>query len=489
MPAGVLSIISTTRDGHLWIVGARQRKNHDGNSLLLSLAQTHTPEEAQIYILEFGSGSLRQLDALPHVGSVIRLQEKEKIQRLLNFLDAELEKRTAHDTTSIDLEHFKAPPAIFVVINNYAEMRTNYPDEADRLSRYVRDGKAAGIHLIITTNRGPELSKMVSSNIARRLVLQLASRDEYMDVVGRIVPPLSFHSEGRGYWVDDGFCEFQAASDPGTAKARIKEMDKAWTGERPVKIGTIPGCIPVSTLLEMLGKKKSASKTRIPVGIAYETLDVISPDLLRELPAWLILGPRESGKSNFMACVAQSLMKNDPAQWKISAFSLRRSLLADLPKRVPGVEFTSTVKAVSARLQEYTRMITEHEERDNCKYLFLLDDLGAFFEPGAEEVITALNALVAATLARRDVFLMAAGLMDELRMQLASPVIKVFRQSHTGIVLSKDTSELDWLGAQISLEYRRLDFPAGRGFFISKGRPVMVQTPFIGECSGKKESL
>lgn len=44
-------------------------------------------------------------------------------------------------------------PAIFMVINNFAELRTNYPDQAERISRIVRDGNAVGLHVIITTNQ------------------------------------------------------------------------------------------------------------------------------------------------------------------------------------------------------------------------------------------------------------------------------------------------------------------------------------------------
>ena len=481
----ILSINFNDKDGHLWIVGAPgSGKAMTVTSLLLSLAQTHTPDEAQIYILEFGSGSLRLLEALPHVGSVIRLQEKERIQRLLNFLDRELERRSMTESTLSDGTK-KTPPAIFVVINNYAEMRSNYPDEADRISRYIRDGKAAGIHLIITTNRGPELSRMVSSNIARRLVLQMASRDEYMDIVGKVVPPMSIRAEGRGFWVDEGYCECQVASDSKAVKTLVKEMEKAWQGDLPQKISVIPNCVSLSALLDLEDKKKKSSRLRLPVGVSYETLEVISPELANELPAWLIMGPRTSGKSNFLACMAESVMQKEPGVWRVAAFSLRRTPLSDLPKKLPGAEFFGNTKTITPKFHELVKEINDHEECEACKYLFLIDDLGAFFEMGNEEVNAALNSLISVVSSRQDVYLMAAGMMDELRIQLASPAVKLLRQSHTGLVLSKDTSELDWLGAQIPLDFRRLDIPTGRGFFISKGRPVLVQTPFWGECSGK----
>ena len=62
-------------------------------------------------------------------------------------------------------------------------------------------------------------------------------------------------------------------------------------------------------------------------------------------------------------------------------------------------------------------------------------------------------------------------------MSLASPMLKIMRQSRQGIVMSKDSNELDWLSAQVTLAYRKMDLPVGRGFYVSKGKPYFVQTP------------
>jgi S-DNA-T family DNA segregation ATPase FtsK/SpoIIIE len=476
------------KDGHLWIIGAPgSGKAMTLTTLLLSLAQVNTPEEAQIYILEFGAGELKQLEDLPHVGSVIRLHEKEKVQRLLNYLDHEFEKRTAHENTLSEV-NIVSQPAIYLVINNFAEMSANYQDEILKLSRFIRDGKAARIHLIISTNRGPDLSRSLSSNISRRLVLQLASTDEYIDIINKKAPALSSHAKGHGIWVDADTHECQVASFTGSVKTFAREMSKAWTGVRPYQIGTMPSCISNSDLLERQKSKKFSSGVHIPVGIAYDTLDLISPDLLRELPTWLILGGRETGKSNFLACAAESVLQNDPEAWKVNTFSLRRSPLAALSKRLPSVECFGTIKSATARLQDLIKVITEHEECDTCRYLLLVDDLGAFFEMGAEEANTALNNLVTSSAARRDVYIMATGVADELRAQLSTPIMKQLRQSHTGIALSNDPSDLDWLGGQLPLIYKKMEFPAGRGFFVTKGKQTFIQTPFFGECAKKNES-
>lgn len=481
----VLEIDFLRQDGHLWIVGAPgSGKAMALTTMLLSLAFTHTPDEVNFYILEFGSGTLRVMDSFPHTGSVIRQQEKEKVQRLLTFLDGELERRSSHETMS-ESSSIRYTQ-IFVTVNNYAEMRANFPDEAERLSRYIRDGKAVGIHLIITTNRGAELTRNISSNIARKLVLQLSNRDEYLDVIGKVVYPLFVRSEGRGYWVADAPNECQIGS---TAEINIKnlakEMDKAWTGVRPKKIDIIPTCFSIEEVLGRLEKDKRKSATRVVVGISYENLEEIYPDLEREMRNWLIIGHRDSGKSNYLACVATNLVHNGGNIWDINAISLRRSQLADVNKESGSYKYARNVAQATSLLKELIAELESNIETEGKRYLVLLDDLGTAFEPGNEELVNLMNTLSALASARQDIHIMGAGLVDELRTRIASPIVQTLKQSRTGIVFSKDLLELDWLGAQIPPEYRRIDLPAGRGFFVSKGKPTLVQTPYLGKCSGR----
>lgn len=68
--------------GHGLVVGAPQT----GKSTLLrtvvcALALTHTPSEVQCYCLDFGGGSMQQLQNLPHVGGVSSRLDPEHVRR------------------------------------------------------------------------------------------------------------------------------------------------------------------------------------------------------------------------------------------------------------------------------------------------------------------------------------------------------------------------------------------------------------------------
>jgi S-DNA-T family DNA segregation ATPase FtsK/SpoIIIE len=468
------------RDGHLWIIGAQgSGKDIALTSLLLSIALTYTPDQVQFYMLEFGSGELAPLEMLPHTGAVIRPpnQERERLIRLLNFLDTEMDRRTSAGI--VDDEHAAfAGPSMLVVINNYAELRANYQDETERLTRFIRDGKPVGIHLIITTNRGPELIRSVSNNISRRLVLQLGSRDEYLDIIGKQVPPLNENIPGRGYWVDGTPRECQVAQPPAKLRELMRGMREAWKGNLPKPIEILPDCMSLSCILDGILASRQVGNVLVPVGQSYETLEPVAPNLIESNPFWLILGPKESGKSNFLVCTAISVLRQEANDWMITGYTFRRSPLIALGQRESRIKVHSTAEDIIKDCQGMTEKLQAGQPIGNGKRLLLLvDDLGFSFQPGKEALLNALNTLAQNMESTTDVFILATGLLDELRIQLNSTFLKLLRQGRTGMVLSKDVNELDWLGAQISLEYRRMELPIGRGFFVNKGRAQMVQTP------------
>ena len=116
--------------------------------------------------------------------------------------------------------------------------------------------------------------------------------------------------------------------------------------------------------------------------------------------------------------------------------------------------------------------------------LVLVDDLGGAFEPGREAVAAALNNLAQKAAQRENVFIVGAGMAEEMRsQQMSSQLVKSLKQGRTGMCLSKDMNDIDWFGSQVPMEYRRIDLPAGRGFWVSGGRATLLQTPRIGEES------
>ena len=470
-------------DGHLWIVGSPgSGKAMTLETILLSLALTHTPEEASFYILEYGAGQLLKFKKMPHTGAVIRSTDPEEIlDKLLNYLDDEMDRRTELRGEGDIAASTK--PTLFLVINNFAEMRTKYPDHADRISKYARDGKAVGLHLIITTNRRIELGKL---SFARRIVLQLSNRDDYMDAVGKSVIRPAVQAEGRGLWViGQRVAECQIAQ-PEVALGKsndlqditfvCQQMRKTWSGSEAHQIRILPDFIPLSELLEQQSTLKQ-DLLPIPIGVSFENVHLVSPNLLKEFPRWLVLGPPRSGKSNFLANVAISVLAHSAKDWIIHYLAFRRSPLdwADQKK----IKIAKTLDEIQQVCVEITELA--QKPLKGKKILLIIDDLGGAFEPGKETLVTSLNNLSQEIGSKENIYLVAAGMSDELsKYRMTSLLVQSLRQGRTGISLSKDPNDLDWFGSTVPLQYRRMTLPPGRGFWMSGGNATLVQSPWAG---------
>jgi hypothetical protein len=122
------------------------------------------------------------------------------------------------------------------------------------------------------------------------------------------------------------------------------------------------------------------------------------------------------------------------------------------------------------------------------RVLLLFDDLGAAFEPGRETFSTALNSLALKASSRDDVIIAGAGLPDELRPhQMMSKLVQSLKTSKNGIGFSRDSSDLELLGYQVPLQYRRMDLPPGRGFWVSGNKPMLIQTPLVMMKEGARK--
>jgi len=462
-------------DGHLWVVGnPGTGKSMALRTLMLSMAYCHRPDEVQFYVLDFGDGSLRSMENLPHTGSVIRVQHRERIERLLRYIDAEITRRTEVDWRE------QGDPDIFIIINNYAEIRSEYRNDydvlEDELAKFVRTGKATGIHLVFATNRGSELKRNISSNISRKVVLQLASRDDYLDVLGQFKAPLSMRVIGRGFTVDEGVFECQIAHP-------VLDSDKdpisaLWDDtNRPKEIRELADSIPYQDVAHLIRKdSEERGAIWVPIGVSFETMDLIQVDLNAEIPYWLVLGPRQSGKSNFLLMLAEGIKHTHPDLVEINGFALRRTSFAQKELSTVFDNFYSNPTDIET---ECKRMLEDKGNSSDKPLLMLVDDVGGAFEPGNEQILSALNNLAQHFSSLHNTFLVASGMRDE--MQVGSQFVKFLRQSRSGLALSKDGMDLDWFGVHMTPTMRKVELPTGRGYHVSKAKTHLVQVPLLSD--------
>ena len=80
--------------GHMAIYGAPQTgKTTFVQTMVTSLVQAYSPDDVWLYILDFGGTLRKPFVGLPHVGAVIAHDEEDRLNRLLRYLQREVENR------------------------------------------------------------------------------------------------------------------------------------------------------------------------------------------------------------------------------------------------------------------------------------------------------------------------------------------------------------------------------------------------------------
>lgn len=286
-------------------------------AVALSLAAASGPESLELYAVDYGTGALSVLDGLPHTGSVIAADDRERQVRLIRHLRAELDRRRGG-----------APRRrITVLIDNLAAMRAEFDDIAglellDVLTRLYADGTTAGISFAVTADRFSTVPPAWASVTTQRWLFRLPDPFDYVQagLTRRDVPA---KVPGRMVTLP-GALQAQVGRPAPTAAAAVDAVARKYPdADRPARrIGALPAEVPIDRLTP---PDVAGEPWRLPLGIRESDLEVASL-LLYEGEHALVAGPARCGKSTALLTLAAVL--RDHAQ--VAAIGGRRSPLRGL---------------------------------------------------------------------------------------------------------------------------------------------------------------
>ena len=179
-------------DGPIVMFGAGGRgKTTFLKSLMTSLASSRTPNELHMYALDFGRMGLKSIKDLPHLGASIDASEISRVDQLIRMLRNFVNERQEVLANYNSLEDYnsKNPKNIFseilVVIDNFAEFQDSYEYLIPDLMTLIRDGRAFGVHFVITAGTSGELGGKLYNLLIQRLTLTQADDMAYSEIAGR----------------------------------------------------------------------------------------------------------------------------------------------------------------------------------------------------------------------------------------------------------------------------------------------------------------
>nr|WP_290665588.1 type VII secretion protein EssC [Ardenticatena sp.] len=200
-------------------------------TLVVSFALRYHPHQLAFVLIDYkGGGMAEPFRELPHtVGIITNLQDPLLAQRAIKSLDVEMRRRQAlfkeANVNHIDAYHrrmyeehderARTPlPYLMVIVDEFAEMKTENPDLAREFIRIARLGRALGLRLILAMQKPAGIvDSQIEANTRFRLCLRVAQVEDSRTMIRR--PDAAYLKQtGRAFFqvgVNELFYEFQVA--------------------------------------------------------------------------------------------------------------------------------------------------------------------------------------------------------------------------------------------------------------------------------------
>lgn len=438
-------------------------------TLAISAALNPHDGPAHVYGLDFASGSLKMLEALPHVAAVVGADDEERMGRILRRLTALLENRArrfarVNASTLTEYRRLADPdePRVLLLVDAIGPFREQYEHVSHTpffamLSQLASDGRMLGIHVVITADRPAAIPSSLASTIQRRLVLRLASDDDYVlaGVSGDILSATS--PQGRA--ILDGR-ELQVAVFGGDANVAVqaRAIERLAEQMRRDRFAAPEPVERLSDRIEFDALPVSTPTGAAVIGVADESL---APLGITPAGVFMVTGPPGSGRSTALVTLAQAVRRQHPSAQIVH--------LAPSVSTIAGLDvWSSTATGQDPVIDLVNRLTLAPPPRGTGELMVVIEGIADFGGTAAENELARLIKTVGD----------AAFVVGESEVSgwgqawlLAQP----FKAARRGMLLWPSGVEADSLFNTSIGVIRRSDFPPGRGVLIERGKGVWMQ--------------
>jgi len=364
--------------------------------LIREIALKYSPDEANIYIIDFASMVLKNFESLTHVGGVVCASDDEKLKNLFKLIHEEIAARK-EKLVSIGVSSFSAYceagykdiSRIYIFVDNMTALMELYLENDDTFLVIIREGLSVGITVVATNSQTVGIGYKYLSNFANKISLYCNDNSEYGNMFGHVtlqpndVPGRCIiESEKRilecqTYLAFKGVKEYERIHN---IKFFIEERNALYVNERAKTIPFIPAILTK----EILEKDFSAAVSGyiIPTGLTYNEVTPFYMDFSR-LGAIGLCGKEKRGHSNFIKNVLDKLNKNRDSN------PVRACIFDDVSRKYKELSrleivdiYTLDTDNITDKLCEwhsilderYQAMLEEKEPRDNALLILIIQN-------------------------------------------------------------------------------------------------------------------
>lgn len=254
-------------------------------TIVYSTITNYSVMEANFFILDFGSETMKVFKEAPHVGDIITSEEKEKIINLFKMLNEMIEGRKVMlqeyngDFKLFNASSDKKLANVIVIINNYEAFSELYDEFEDELISLSRESIKYGIYFISTISSINGMRYKISQNFKQYICLKLNDEGDYRSLFSnpdKVYPSNIF---GRGIINKDKVYEFQTAWP--CEEEKLNDYVKKVSLEIKEKEVHHAHKVPVLPERLLLSEVLKDDYTLLPVGMNKDTLELEKVDVYK----------------------------------------------------------------------------------------------------------------------------------------------------------------------------------------------------------------
>ncbi|GGL40588.1 type VII secretion protein EccCa [Nocardia jinanensis] len=387
----VWSVDLSGAGGHVAVVGGPQSgKSTALQTLILSAALTHTPEQVQFYCFDF-SGGLSPMRALPHVGSVASARDVDRIRRTFALIrnviasrqslfdhlgiDSMREFRRRRDTPegSAELSSYGDDHGdVFVVVDGwdigFAINGPYYDEYMPTMESIALQGLNYGVHLVVASSRWAAIRPQLKDLIQTRLEMRLGDlTDTVFNAHRAVVAAVPPNRPGRCVSNDalhmlTALPRVDGNGDADTAaaglSAAIAQVSQTYSGRQAPEVRLLPAQVTMPQILARVPHPTNlAERLAVPFGVRESDLAPAVIDF-GVSTHFVILGSSGCGKSTVLAAILESIrarFTKDEA--RVLLIDYRRQHMDALPPEMmvgyltSGRDLVENLPAVAQRLR------------------------------------------------------------------------------------------------------------------------------------------
>ena len=383
---------------NLMIIGSSQSgKTNVLQNIIRSLSTKYTPNEVNIYIIDFASMVLKNFDKLNHVGGVVCPSEDEKLKNLFKLINTEIEKRK-ETLMSVGVSSFTAYkeagkkdlPLIVMLIDNLTALKELYFQDDDELLNLCREGLTVGVSIVIANSQTAGIGYKYLSNFSARMALYCNDSNEYSslfdhcreridNIPGRAIVEIDkSHYECQSYLAFTGEKEIDRVKEIKQYIFDVNSSNKHMIAKR---IPLIPSSLTKEFMEEQFGYCMQ-DKFSIVTGLDYATVTPCVLDFA-SLGLLTITGREGAGRHNWLKYSVAMLSFMYSGMSKVYIIdSIRKKLLSIkesdniVAYSMIAEDAVNYIKEIEMQLKErYDALIAGNEDMlNNAELLMLVID-------------------------------------------------------------------------------------------------------------------